>query len=256
MDIKNLFFSYHAKEPFIAIDELKISEGKITTIIGPNGCGKSTLLALIAQQLTYTAGEIYIEQQNISRLSRKELAKKLAIVYQQNEAPEQYTIRDLVKVGRYPYRKGLNSLSADDLTAIDKAIELTGLVALQDQRLAELSGGQRQRAWIALALAQETQYLLLDEPTTYLDLHHQFEILDCIEKLNKNANMTIIMVLHDLNQAFQYSDEVIVMSKGKIIKSGQPTVTMSEELIKGIFGINVQIIEDIEKNKHILPLRK
>lgn len=256
MDIKNLEFAYTAKSSFINIEELKIAKSKITTIIGPNGCGKSTLLSLLAQQLSFSTGEIIIDQQNIHDLSRKELAKKIAIVYQQNEAPEQFTIRDLVKVGRYPYRKGLNGFSEQDIKAIDQAIEWTGLSELQHRRVAELSGGQRQRAWIALALAQETQYLLLDEPTTYLDLQHQYEILACVERLNRESNITIVMVLHDLNQAFQYSDEIIVMNAGKIIETGRPSDIMTVELIKEIFNINVQIIEDIEKNMQILPLKK
>lgn len=256
MDIKQLSFSYDVKESFINIEKLQIPDGKITTIIGPNGSGKSTLLSLISGLLKAETGGVYINEQQIATMSTKELAKKLAVVHQQNEAPSHYTVRQLVKVGRYPYRKGLSSYSEEDEVAVDQAIEQTSLVEQEEKGINELSGGQRQRAWLALSLAQNTDFLLLDEPTTYLDLHHQLEILSTITKLNEQHQKTIVMVLHDLNHALQYSDEVIVMSKGQIIAQGEPEKIMTEELVKEIFHLPVQFIEDKQGNKQMLTLKK
>lgn len=256
MDIKELAFSYDNKKSFIDIDHLEIADGKITTIIGPNGSGKSTLLSLIAGILQAKNGGVYIGEENISQFSSKELAKKVAVVHQQNDAPSHYTVRQLVKVGRFPYKKGLAGYTEQDDEAVDLAIEQTSLVEQEEKGVNELSGGQRQRAWLALSLAQDTEYLLLDEPTTYLDLHHQLEILSNVKQLNEQQNKTIIMVLHDLNHAMQYSDEVIVMQEGQIIAQGNPNQIMSKELVDQVFHLPVEFVEDHIGNKHMLILKK
>lgn len=256
MDIKQLKFSYESNEPFINLEHLKIADGKITTIIGPNGSGKSTLLSLIAGLLKPNSGEIYLGEQLTSSLSTKELAKKIAVVHQQNEAPSHYSVRQLVKVGRYPHRKGLASTSEQDERAVDAALQQTSLLEHEDRSINELSGGQRQRAWLALSLAQDTDYLLLDEPTTYLDLHHQLEILTSVANLNDRHQKTIVMVLHDLNQAMQYSDEIIVMESGKVIAQGPPNKVMTAQLIEDVFKLPVQFIEDNSGQLHMLTLKK
>lgn len=256
MDIKNLSFSYEANQSFINMEHLEIPDGKVTTIIGPNGSGKSTLLSLISGLLKPTSGDIYLGSQKIADLSSKELAKKLAVVHQQNEAPSHYNVRQLVSVGRYPHRKGLSSMAEGDEVAIDLAIQQTALQEQEERSVNELSGGQRQRAWLALSLAQDTEYLLLDEPTTYLDLHHQLEILKSVENLNNRHQKTIVMVLHDLNQAMQYSDEIIVMSQGDIVAQGEPNQVMTAELIEEVFHLPVQFIVDQQGQKHMLTLKK
>lgn len=256
MDIKQLSFSYDTKKPFINIEKLEIADGKVTTIIGPNGSGKSTLLSLIAGILKAEKGGVYIEEKQITQFTSKELAKKVAVVHQQNEAPSHYTVRQLVKVGRFPYRKGLAGYTEEDEKAVDLAIEQTTLSEQEERGINELSGGQRQRAWLALSLAQDTDYLLLDEPTTYLDLHHQLEILTNITQLNENHHKTIIMVLHDLNHAMQYSDEVIVMNGGQIIAQGNPSEIMTKELVDEVFHLPVEFVEDRAGNKHMLILKK
>lgn len=256
MDIKQLAFSYDEKKSFINIENLEISDGKITTIIGPNGSGKSTLLALISGILKADKGGVYLEEKQISEISSKDLAKKVAVVHQQNEAPGHYTVRQLVKVGRFPYRKGLAGYTAEDDNAVDAAIKETALIEQEDRGINELSGGQRQRAWLALSLAQDTEYLLLDEPTTYLDLHHQLEILSTVTQLNEQHSKTIIMVLHDLNHAMQYSDEIIVMKEGQIIAQGDPNVIMTKELVNDVFQLPVEFVEDHVGNKHMLILKK
>ncbi|MBQ0140983.1 MAG: ABC transporter ATP-binding protein [Kurthia sp.] len=256
MDIKNLAFSYDRNQPFINLKHLEIPDGKVTTIIGPNGSGKSTLLSLIAGLLKPNSGDIYLGNQKVADLSAKELAKKLAVVHQQNEAPSHYTVRQLVNVGRYPHRKGLAGMTEADEVAIDTAIQQTALGKQEACNINELSGGQRQRAWLALSLAQDTEYLLLDEPTTYLDLHHQLEILGSVATLNKMHNKTIIMVLHDLNQAMQYSDEVIVMHHGEVVAQGVPEKIMTAELIDEVFHLPVQFIVDQHGQNHMLTLKK
>lgn len=256
MDIKNLVFSYEANKPFINLEYLEIPDGKVTTIIGPNGSGKSTLLSLISGLLKPTAGDIYFGKEKIADLSSKELAKKLAVVHQQNEAPSHYTVRQLVTVGRYPHRKGLSGMAEADEVAVDLAIQQTALEQQEERSINELSGGQRQRAWLALSLAQDTEYLLLDEPTTYLDLHHQLEILKSVENLNNKHQKTIIMVLHDLNQAMQYSDEVIVMQHGQVVAQGTPEQIMTTSLIEEVFHLPVQFIVDQQGQKHMLTLKK
>lgn len=197
----------------VIIDDLymKIPKGEITVFIGSNGCGKSTLLRSLARLLKPQSGSILIEAQKISELSTKEIAKQLAILPQGPVAPEGLTVLQLVKQGRYPYQKWYRQWSEEDEQIVHNALEATGMSALSDRLVDSLSGGQRQRAWVAMTLAQNTNIILLDEPTTYLDMTHQIEVLDLLFELNEKENRTIVMVLHDLNLACRYANNLIAI---------------------------------------------
>lgn len=227
---------------------IEIAKGKITTIIGPNGCGKSTLLKTIGRILKKEKGKIFLQEQDMQRLSTKEIAKRLALLSQSPSAPFQLKVEELISYGRYPHRKNVNRLSKKDQEMIDWAMEVTNTSEFRNRELAELSGGQRQRVWLAMALAQETDILLLDEPTTYLDMAHQLEVLNIVQKLNKTHGCTIVMVLHDINHATRYSDELIAMREGVIVKCGSPHVIMTEAVLKDVFHIKAKIMQDAEYN--------
>mgnify|MGYP002777528687 CR=1 FL=1 len=223
---------------------LALPSQQITVLVGPNGCGKSTLLRGFARLLKPHSGKVYLEGQAIHRLPSREVAKRLGILPQAPLAPEGLTVKDLVAQGRYPHQSWLQQWSPEDEHITQQALLTTGMVELADRGLDRLSGGQRQRAWIAMALAQNTQTLLLDEPTTYLDLCHQVEVLDLLHDLNRTQGKTIIMVLHDLNQACRYADHLIAIHRGKIYAQGRPEQVMTPNLIKDVFGLDAQIIAD------------
>jgi iron complex transport system ATP-binding protein len=227
----------------LIIEDLSISIPKqeITTIIGPNGCGKSTLIKTIARILKARNGTVYLDGKAIHDMDTREVAKRMAIVPQTAQAPEGLTVFELVSYGRFPYRKAMGSLTKKDYEHIHWAIEVTGLAELKDQATSTLSGGQRQRVWIAMALAQGTDVLVLDEPTTYLDLAHQLEILMLLKRLNKEENRTIVMVLHDLNHASRFSDYMIAMKDGKVITEGTPGEVMTCENLQRIFQIHANL---------------
>ncbi|CDQ38597.1 MULTISPECIES: ABC transporter ATP-binding protein [Virgibacillus] len=226
-------------EDTIIIDKLSVSipKNKITTIIGPNGCGKSTLLKGIARILKPKTGGIYLDGKRISQTSTQEIAKKMAILPQSAEAPSGLTVRDLVTYGRFPHQPRFGKLKKVDIEAIDWALESTGLTDLEKRPLEALSGGQRQRVWIAMALAQDTEVVILDEPTTYLDMSHQLDILELLEKLNREQNKTVVMVLHDLNHASRFSHHLIAMRDGELITQGSPHEVMAEENLRKVFHI-------------------
>lgn len=253
MDIHNLSFSYGATHVLEQLS-LSIHEGKITTILGPNGSGKSTLLSLLARSLMPKSGEIMLEGKDLFSLSAKELAKKLAVVYQQNTAPMDLTVKKLTAYGRQPHKKMLSGWSQQDEEAVNEALTVTNLLNKADAAISALSGGERQRVWIAMALAQQTNILLLDEPTTFLDLYYQIETLELIRTLNKEKKLTVIMVLHDLNQAIRYSDTLIMMERGRIVQKGSPNVVMSKQLVKDVYGIDVIIRQDEEAGLVVLPV--
>jgi len=227
----------------LIIDGLNVSipNKKITTIIGPNGCGKSTLLKTISRLLKVKRGTVYLDGHSIHELSTKEVAKRMAILPQTAIAPSGLTVFELVSYGRFPHQKGLISLTQEDYDYIHWAIEVTGLAELEDREVEALSGGQRQRVWIAMALAQGTDILVLDEPTTYLDLAHQLEILLLLKKLNEEEGRTIIMVLHDLNHASRFSHNLIAMKDGKIIEEGSPKKVMTSETLRQVFEIDAHL---------------
>ncbi|WP_067838155.1 ABC transporter ATP-binding protein [Amphibacillus sediminis] len=227
----------------LIIDQLSITipKGQITTIIGPNGCGKSTLLKSIARILKTSGGSIYLDGKSISQTSTKEVAKKMAILPQSAEAPAGLTVRELVTYGRAPHQSRFGRLKQADLDSIDWALAETSLKELEDRSVDTLSGGQRQRVWIAMALAQDTEVVILDEPTTYLDMSHQLDILQLLEKLNKNQQKTIVMVLHDLNHASRFSHHLIAMRNGELITHGVPSEVMTAANLQHVFNINAML---------------
>jgi iron complex transport system ATP-binding protein len=221
-----------------------IPSGKVTTIIGPNGCGKSTLLRALARLLKPKSGQVLLDGKSITSMRTRDVAKLLGMLPQSPTAPEGLTVADLVAKGRHPHQSWLRQWSRDDEAEVDAALRLTGMNALAGRPVDELSGGQRQRAWISMALAQETDILVLDEPTTYLDLAHQVEVLDLVDKLHTDLGRTVVMVLHDLNLAIRYSDHLIVMRDGAIVTSGPPDEVIDVELIRDVFGLEAQVIAD------------
>lgn len=223
---------------------VQIPKGKITSIIGPNGCGKSTLLKGLARILPVQSGEVLLEGQNMKDLPTKEIARKLALLPQGPQAPAGLTVRELVGFGRYPYQKGFGALKEEDRKIIDWAMKETRVDTLADQAVDQLSGGQRQRAWIAMALAQDTPIILLDEPTTYLDMAHQLEILQLLEKLNRQQHKTIVLVIHDLNLAARFSDYLVAMKDGQIRYEGNVEEIMTTEMLRNVFNLDAYIEKD------------
>jgi iron complex transport system ATP-binding protein len=224
--------------------DLAIPAGKITTLVGPNGCGKSTLLRGLARLLTPRAGSVYLDGADIFKLSTKAVAKRLGILPQGPVAPEGLTVRDLVAMGRYPYQNWLQQWSKEDERLVEQALATTGMTPLAYRALDTLSGGQRQRAWMAMALAQDTEILLLDEPTTFLDLAHQVEVLDLLYELNQTEGRTIVMVLHDLNQACRYADYLVAVREGQVWAEGLPAQVMTEAMVREVFGLECRIVTD------------
>lgn len=217
----------------------------ITTIIGPNGCGKSTLLKALSKNKKIASGDIFIDNQSIHSYSHKTLAKKLAILPQSPLVPDDFLIRDLVSYGRNPYLDWMGRLKEEDYRIINWAINETGITHLQNRKMSTMSGGERQSAWIAMALAQQPEILLLDEPTTYLDIAHQHEVLELIKRINSEMGITVVMVLHDINQASRYSDRIIAMKEGCKVIEGSPKEVVRKEILKEIFGIDANIYEEV-----------
>lgn len=223
---------------------LAIPTGKITALIGANGCGKSTLLRGLARLLKPVSGAVYLDSKSIFQRPTKEVAQQLGLLPQNPTAPEGLTVKDLVAQGRYPYQNWLQQWSTQDERIVQRALEITDLNQFSDRALDTLSGGQRQRAWIAMALAQDTEILLLDEPTTFLDLAHQIEILDLLYDLNQREGRTIVMVLHDLNQACRYADYLVAVKAGRIFAAGDPQSVMTAEIVQAVFDLDCQIFSD------------
>ncbi|MGI5492160.1 ABC transporter ATP-binding protein [Microtetraspora malaysiensis] len=224
--------------------DLGIESGTITTIIGPNGCGKSTLLRALGRLIKPLAGQVLLDGKRIDRMPSREVARLLGVLPQAPAAPEGLTVADLVARGRHPHQTWYRQWSADDESAVAEALERTGLLDLADRPLDELSGGQRQRAWISMALAQGTGLLLLDEPTTFLDLAHQIEVLELVDQLHAQAGKTVVMVLHDLNLAARYADRLVAMRDGRVVAAGPPGDVLTEELLAEVFGLSAKIITD------------
>lgn len=228
---------------------IEIPDQKITTIIGSNGCGKSTLLKTMTRIISQQSGTTVLDGADIAKQKTKDLARKMAILPQTPESINGLTVGELVSYGRFPYQKGLGKLTKKDYEVIDWALEVTGTADYKYRPVDALSGGQRQRVWIAMALAQETEIIFLDEPTTYLDMAHQLEVLTLLQKLNREQHRTIIMVLHDLNQAARFADYLIALKDGQIIKAGNCEDVIRPDVLKTIFNIDAYIDKDPRTHK-------
>lgn len=252
-DIKVLTFSYGTNEVIKGLN-LSIKQGRVTTLIGANGCGKSTLFNLITKNLRSQSGEIRLEGKDISQVKLKDFAKQVAIVHQYNTAPADISVEKLVSFGRTPYH-GFVSLAntEEDEEKIKRALEITNTEKIKDKAVAQLSGGQKQRVWIAMALAQDAKILFLDEPTTYLDIRYQLQILKLVRKLNEEYGMTVIMVLHDINQSLYYSDEILAMKDGRITAQGKPEEIITSELIKNVYDVELGI-SAVNGKPFVLPV--
>lgn len=223
---------------------MKIPHGKITSIIGPNGCGKSTVLKAVGRILQPKNGVVYLNGENIRNLSTREVAKRMGILPQTPTAPSGLTVSELVAYGRFPHQKGFGKLTPEDRDIIQWALSVTKLMEFEHREVDTLSGGQRQRVWIAMALAQQSDLILLDEPTTYLDLSHQLEVLKLLYDLNRKQGCTIAMVLHDLNLAARFSDHMIAIRSGKIIKYGSPEEVITPDVLREAFSIDADIVRE------------
>lgn len=235
---------------------LEIKKGEILSILGPNGCGKSTLLKTLSRVILPKKGQVYLEEKPLHAIKSKVISTKLALLSQHNYAPADITVKQLIYYGRFPHKKWYETKSKEDEEVIEWAITHTGLKGYEDKRVSSLSGGERQRVWLAMALAQKPDVLLLDEPTTYLDISHQLELMELIEEINQNLEMTVVMVLHDINQASRYSNRLVVMKSGKIVADGSPNEVINEELLKEIYKIECEIERDtINYKPRIHPIR-
>ncbi len=223
---------------------LTISTGSIVSLIGPNGSGKSTLLRVMARLLVPKSGGILLDGKNIHHMKTKEVAKQLAMLPQMQEHLLDLTVKELVEFGRHPHQDGRSNQTSKDKEIVDWALHVTNMESMAYRLLPSLSGGERQRAWISMAIAQQPNILLLDEPTTYLDIAHQLEIMELIQELNRSQNMTIIMVLHDINQAAEYSDELFVMQQGEIQYTGTPQEVLTQKMFQQVFRIDVDLHEN------------
>ncbi|MEM9566352.1 MAG: ABC transporter ATP-binding protein, partial [Actinomycetota bacterium] len=226
--------------------------GRITSLIGPNGSGKSTLLKVCTNLLDHQAGSVVVRGDDIAKLSTRQVATRLALLPQGPTTPPYLTVRDLVEQGRFAHVGPLGMLRRSDHEAVTRAINLVGLDHMVNRDVDTLSGGERQRAWLALALAQETPVLALDEPTTFLDIGHQWEVLELVRSLNAERNMTVVMVLHDLNHAASFADHLVVLNQGRVIASGDPWDTLTTDLLREVFGIEASIIPDPKTERPLI----
>lgn len=230
-----------SEDPIIEDESIAVPEGDVTALIGPNGSGKSTLLKGIARQLSLEAGTVLLEGDDVHDLEKKAFARKIGHLSQENVSPGGLTVEELVYHGRYPHRGFFESVTDDDQRAVDRAISLAGVDHLRERELNSLSGGQKQLVWIAMALAQETEVLLLDEPTTFLDVHHQLEVMEIVETLRDHSDVTVVLVLHDIEQAVRYADHLVALEDGSIYASGPPAEIVTEALLADVFRIEARV---------------
>ncbi|MER7703262.1 ABC transporter ATP-binding protein [Kitasatospora sp. NPDC097605] len=226
--------------------DLDLPGNAVTAIVGPNACGKSTLLRGLVRLLDPAAGTVTLDGSDIHRMPARALARRMGLLPQQPVTPEAVTVEALVRLGRFPHQRMLTPWSKADQAAVEEALARTGMTGLRDQQVDRLSGGQRQRAWIALALAQDTDLLLLDEPTTFLDLRHQIDVLDLVDDLHAEAGRTVVMVLHDLGQAARYADHLVVLQDGRLAAAGAPGEILTAELVERVFQVPCQVVPDPE----------
>lgn len=252
MEVRDLSFSYGKNKVLKGIS-FTIEGGKITTIMGANGCGKSTLFNLMTKNLYPRKGNIFLHGRNIQNFGLKDFAKRVSIIHQYNSSADDITVERLVSFGRTPHMKMMQGRSDEDEKLIEWAMEVTNVEKYRDREVSRLSGGQRQRVWIAMALAQNTKILFLDEPTTYLDIRYQIEILELVKKLNEEYGITIIMVLHDINQAIHFSDRIIGLKDGQVAAQGSPAEVVTPECIRTLYGISLGVTI-IEGKKFVLTV--
>lgn len=252
--VEGLTLGYGDRTVIDSLD-LAVPAGRVTAIIGANACGKSTLLRAMSRLLAPRHGHVLLDGKAVHRLPAKQLARTLGLLPQSPIAPEGITVADLVGRGRHPHQGFLARWTAEDDAAVAAALDATGTAALADRAVDELSGGQRQRVWIAMALAQQTDLLLLDEPTTFLDVSHQIEVLDLLTDLNRSRGTTIVMVLHDLNLAARYADHLVALAAGRLHAAGSPEEVLTQETVRTVFGLENQVITDPSSGKPLmLPL--
>lgn len=240
-------------EPVVECERVLLPAGEVTALVGPNGSGKSTLLKTLANQHEPETGQIRLDGERIQSLGSKELAREMGLLSQENESPGTITVEDLAYHGRYPHRGFFESVTEEDQAAVDRAIDLAGVDHLRDSEMSNLSGGQKQLAWIAMVLAQETDILLLDEPTTFLDLHHQLRVLSVVRTLNRETDVTVGIVLHDIGQAARFADNLIAMKDGSLYDWGPPTEVVTEQLLADVFRVDASVDSESPTGPHIAP---
>ncbi|WP_425472445.1 ABC transporter ATP-binding protein [Subtercola boreus] len=251
---RNLRVGYDRRTIIHELD-IEIPDDSFTVIVGPNACGKSTLLRSLARVLTPTGGSVVLDGRDISTYPSKEVARRVGLLPQTSIAPDGITVLDLVSRGRFPHQSLLRQWSTDDESAVARAMAATNVTELSERTVDELSGGQRQRVWVAMALAQETPLLLLDEPTTFLDIAHQVELLDLFARLNRESGHSLVAVLHDLNQAARYATHLVAMKEGRVVAEGAPRDIVTAELVEHVFGLRCRIIDDPESGTPlVIPL--
>jgi iron complex transport system ATP-binding protein len=254
LTVEGLTLGYHDRVVIESLD-LVVPPGRITAIVGANACGKSTLLRSMSRLLAPRSGHVLLDGKEVHRLPAKQLARTLGLLPQSPTAPEGITVADLVGRGRNPHQRMFSRWSRQDDAAVAAALDATQTAALAERSVDELSGGQRQRVWIAMALAQQTDLLLLDEPTTFLDVSHQVEVLDLLTDLNRARGTTIVMVLHDLNLAARYADHLIALADRRLYAAGEPAEVLTEECVRAVFGLESRVIVDPTSDKPLmLPL--
>ncbi|WP_254278631.1 ABC transporter ATP-binding protein [Haloarcula marina] len=240
-------------EPVVECEKVLLPAGEVTALVGPNGSGKSTLLKAMANQHAPDSGRVLLDGERVQSVDAKTLATKLGLLSQENQSPESISVEDLVFHGRYPHRGFFETVTDDDREAVDRAIELAGVGHLREKEMANLSGGQKQLAWIAMVLAQDTDVLLLDEPTTYLDLHHQLRVMEVVRTLNEEAGVTVGIVLHDIGQAARFADNVVAMQDGEPYDWGPPKEVVTEQLLADVFNVDASVDSESATGPHVAP---
>lgn len=255
LDAEGLVLGYPtAPEPVVDGASLAAEPGAVTALVGPNGSGKSTLLKGLANQIAPEDGSVLLDGRDVHSMDTKALARKLGLLSQESTSPDGITVEDLVHHGRYPHRGFFERTTAEDARAVDRAIELAGCGHLRDREVGSLSGGQKQLAWIAMVLAQDTDVLLLDEPTTFLDLHHQMEVMEIVETLRDESDVTVVVVLHDIEQAARLADRMVALKDGEIRARGPPEEVVTEDLLADVFRVDAEVVAT-ENGPRVTPLR-
>ncbi|WP_418284275.1 ABC transporter ATP-binding protein [Halorubrum sp. DTA46] len=255
LNAEDLVLGYpNAEKPVIDGASIAAAPGAVTALVGPNGSGKSTLLKGLANQLAPEDGSVLLDGRDVHSMDTKALARKLGLLSQESTSPNGITVEELVYHGRYPHRGFFERTTDEDARAVERAIDLAECSHLRDREVGSLSGGQKQLAWIALALAQDTDVLLLDEPTTFLDLHHQMEVMAIVETLRDESEVTVVVVLHDIEQAARLADRMIALKSGEVRARGPPEDVVTEELLAEVFRVDAEVI-DTERGPRVMPLR-